>query len=72
MTNRAGSSGQLAGARALVTGASRGLGRSLALGLAHNGVSVALGARDMSALDAVGDEVSALGVHAFTHPLDVT
>jgi 3-oxoacyl-[acyl-carrier protein] reductase len=36
----------LAGKRAIVTGASRGIGRAIALGLAAEGCAVAIGARD--------------------------
>ncbi len=40
----------LAGKKALVTGASRGIGRALALGLAHAGANVALTGRKESPL----------------------
>lgn len=57
---------------AIVTGASRGLGRALALALAGEGVHVALGARSEGDLMAVADEVRALGSEAIAVPTDVT
>jgi 3-oxoacyl-[acyl-carrier protein] reductase len=45
---------QLAGKCALVTGASRGIGRSIAIGLAREGVHVALAARRTNLLEEVG------------------
>lgn len=48
----------LGGRRILVTGASRGIGRALALGLAASGARVAIAARDMAGLA----ETSALAV----------
>jgi NAD(P)-dependent dehydrogenase (short-subunit alcohol dehydrogenase family) len=60
----------LAGRRALVTGASRGIGRTLARGLAEAGADVALGARGDLA-EAVA-EVAATGRRAHAIALDVT
>ena len=63
---------RLDGRVALVTGASRGLGRLFALTLAKAGASVALAARDQARLDEVRDEITALGGKAATILLDVT
>ena len=52
-------SGPLAGATAVVTGASRGIGRAIALQLAEAGAEVALWARDQAALRQVAGEISA-------------
>ncbi len=54
----------LTGKRALVTGASRGIGRAVALGLAAEGADVALLSRGGPDLDAVAAEVRAAGVRA--------
>ncbi|MBW0114781.1 SDR family NAD(P)-dependent oxidoreductase [Pseudonocardia abyssalis] len=54
----------LTGQRAVVTGASRGIGLAVALGLAAEGSDVALVARDAAALDAAAAQVTALGVRA--------
>jgi len=51
--------GPLAGASAVVTGASRGIGRAIALRLAEAGAEVALWARDQAALRSVASEISA-------------
>ena len=45
----------------LITGASRGLGRALAVGLARAGYALIIDARDAAALDAVAREVRAAG-----------
>ena len=58
--------------KALVTGASRGIGRALALGLAQAGASVALAGRDLTTLQQVAEEIQALGQKAHLLPLDVT
>lgn len=62
----------LTGKTALVTGASRGIGRAMAVGLAAAGADVALSARDEQRLKAVATEVEALGRKAFVLPADVT
>ena len=62
----------LSGRTALVTGASRGIGRALAVGLAAAGADVVLSARDVASLEAVRSEVEALGRKGFVIPADVT
>src|SRR5512146_2131649 len=54
----------LAGKRALVTGASRGLGRVIALALAEAGADIVISARDAAALDGVAEEIRGLGRQA--------
>jgi len=51
----------LRGKAAVVTGASAGLGEAIALALAREGVSLALGARDAERLDAVAQQAKRLG-----------
>jgi NAD(P)-dependent dehydrogenase (short-subunit alcohol dehydrogenase family) len=61
----------LAGQTALVTGASRGLGRAISLALANAGADVALGLRDPeSGHDLVG-EIEAMGRQALAVRMDV-
>lgn len=62
----------LAGRTALVTGASRGIGRAVALGLAAAGADVALVARNEAALAEVCTEIEAGGRKALVLPCDVT
>ena len=62
----------LTGKTALVTGASRGIGRALAVGLARAGADLALSARDEALLAEVRAEVEALGRRAVVLPADVT
>jgi 3-hydroxybutyrate dehydrogenase len=62
----------MASKRALVTGASRGIGRSTALALAQAGVDVALAARGTDELDQVAAEITAMGRKAAVISCDVT
>ena len=62
----------LTGRTALVTGASRGIGRAVAVGLARAGADLALSARDEARLEEVRAEVEALGRRAVVLPADVT
>lgn len=62
----------LAGRTALVTGAARGLGRAIALALAHAGADVALGLRRRDADGGLAAEVAALGRRALPLQMDVS
>ena len=62
----------LTGRTALVTGASRGIGRALALGLAEAGADVAVSARNEEQLRELAEQVEALGRRAVVLPADVT
>lgn len=62
----------LQGRVALVTGASRGLGRAMALGLAAAGATVVLAARDTAKLYAVANEIWGAGGHADVEAFDLT
>jgi len=55
----------------VVTGASRGIGREIALGFARAGADLALASRKAGPLDAVAAEVRALGVRAEAIPTHV-
>jgi len=56
---------------AIVTGASQGIGRSIALALATEGADVVLVARRLPGLEAVANEVTALGRRAHVVQADV-
>ncbi len=62
----------LRGKKALVTGASRGIGRAIALELARAGADQVLLARDAAALEKLAAEITGLGVRALPLPTDVT
>jgi 3-oxoacyl-[acyl-carrier protein] reductase len=62
---------QLKGRRALVTGASKGIGRAIALGLAAEGCNVAICARGDAGVGRMVDEIRASGVKAHGASLDV-
>ncbi len=61
---------RLDGRTAFVTGAGKGLGRAIALGLAQAGANVALLARTTEDLEAVASEVRSLGRDAMVLPAD--
>jgi 3-oxoacyl-[acyl-carrier protein] reductase len=63
---------QLAGKRALVTGASSGIGRAVALQLAAEGVHVAVTARRATLLEELAAEIRDHDVTAVALPADVT
>jgi NADP-dependent 3-hydroxy acid dehydrogenase YdfG len=58
--------------RALVTGASSGIGRSTAIAFAQQGIHLALVSRNQSKLKAVADEAAAFGVKAQAYPMDLS
>jgi len=62
----------LSGKTAFVTGASRGIGRSIAVALAQAGADVALVARTAEGLADTADDVTAVGRKAVVIPADVT
>jgi len=61
----------LGGRKALVTGASRGIGEALAVGLAHAGADVAVAAREQSSLETAETAVAATGHRAIAIAIDV-
>jgi NAD(P)-dependent dehydrogenase (short-subunit alcohol dehydrogenase family) len=61
----------LTGQVALVTGAARGIGRAIALALAHAGADLALGFRDAASGGALVKEIEGLGRRALALQMDV-
>ncbi len=57
---------------AVITGASRGLGKAMALALAEQGASIALVARDAAAMAEVSVAIQAIGGTAESYVADVT
>ena len=62
----------LKGRVAIVTGASRGIGRAIALGLAREGCDLAVCARGESDLGEAVDELEVTGAEVFSQVVDVT
>lgn len=56
----------------LITGASQGIGREIALAFARNGDSLALAARNRDNLEATAEAAGELGARAIVLPTDVT
>lgn len=63
---------KLSGKTALITGASKGLGKAMALALAAEGARLALVSRNMEPLQEVAADVRALGAEAEIFQADVT
>ena len=63
---------KLSGKTALITGASKGLGKAMALAFADAGARLALASRDTELLTAVQAECRARGAEAEIHQVDVT
>jgi len=61
----------LQGKVAVVTGAGRGIGKGIALGLAAAGADLVLAARSADEIEAVGQEVAELGTKSLAVPTDV-
>ena len=62
----------IAGKSALVTGASRGIGRAIAEGLASAGADVAITARELASLDGTAAAIGAMGRKPVPVAMDVT
>jgi short-subunit dehydrogenase len=58
--------------RAIITGASRGIGKATALAFAKAGINLALISRSQESLEALADNVRELGVKAHAYPLDLS
>ena len=57
---------------AVVTGASQGIGRAVAVTMAKQGADIVLASRDEKKLQAVREEIQAAGRRALVVPCDMT
>jgi short-subunit dehydrogenase len=57
--------------RALITGASSGIGKATALAFAQAGINLALVSRSQNKLEALAEDVKQFGVEANVYPLDL-
>ena len=64
--------GQLDGKVAIVTGGNRGIGKGIAKGLAAEGASLTIAARNAELLSQTADELREKGVNVLAVPTDVT
>ena len=62
---------QLEGRRAVITGASRGIGKAIAERLAHNGARVALVSRKRETLEEVASELTSRGTETLVIPANM-
>src|SRR5260221_6428924 len=62
----------LQGKTALITGASRGLGKAISLALAEAGARLVLTARDQALLEQTAETARSLGAETLVHCTDVT
>ncbi len=62
---------ELTNKTAIVTGASRGIGRSIAMGLARAGADIVLVSRNLTALQDVAKEIESLGKKALAVSADI-
>ncbi len=72
MTSASTTQGRLSGRLAVITGASRGIGRAVALAYAREGAHIIAIARTVGALEELDDAVQAAGGSATLVPLDIT
>jgi short-subunit dehydrogenase len=63
---------QLKNARVIVTGASQGIGRAIALEFGRRGARLALASRNRAALEELAASISAEGGSAIVIPTDVS
>jgi len=63
---------ELDGKTVIVTGAGRGIGRTIALDAVRSGARVAVGSRTVSELETLQTQIEGSGGECFIHPLDVT
>jgi len=63
---------RLEGKTAIITGASKGIGKAIALGFAREGAHLAIASRTKSDLEALADELREFGHETLVFPTDVT